>query len=320
MRRLFLALALLTLGLAAPASAAPDPTTCTDYAEPRVFLEAQDWWKPTVSGTEDFGHVHLGICFPLGQPVAGTVHFDFKVQLHDNPGLLTNVRIHLLDGNGQNHQVVSVKVNQTAAQHCPATPDQCVWIIPVDLPTTVATTDGYANFRPAAIVTHPGSGGTKQFAGAAWPLDLANGGRLVKNAISPLRIAGSSWYQGALYNEAEFLSPLPATVSGMWTPLVAMHPGAGGIAVKHSFASIDPAFHNVPPYAGQVLLDRAGPFKGTLSIDTTQLANGPHKLFLRSDAPCDGMTGSNCGLKPEGGSNNVSTHSSVQVIPFIVAN
>jgi hypothetical protein len=307
---------------AAPSTAvAPDPSTCTGYDQPRVFLEAQDWWRPTISGTEDFGHVHMGLCFPLYQPVAGTVHFDFIVQLHGNPGLLQNVRIHLLDGNGQNHQVVSVKVGQTAAQHCPTSPGQCVWTIPVDLPTTVSTTDGYENWRGAAIVTHKGDGGTKQFAGAAWPILLANGGgRPVKSSISSTRIAGSSWYQGALYNEAEFLSPLPVTVSGVWSPTVAMHPGAGGIQVDHSFASLDPKFHATPPDPGTVLLDRAGPYKGPLTIDTTLLANGPHKLFLRADAPCDGSAGNDCGLKPEGGTNNLSTHSSAQVITFTVAN
>lgn len=321
MRRFLFAVGLLggLLAPVAPVQAVGDPTACTGYAQPRVFLEAQDWWQPTVSGTEDFGHVHMGICFPLNQPVAGNVGFDFVVQLHENPGLLKNVRIHLLDGNGANHQAVSVAVGQTAAQHCPNTPDQCTWVIPVTLNTTVAGTDGYLNFRPAAIVMHPGDGGTKQFAGAAWPLRVANG-KTVKSSISSLRVAGSSWYQGALYEEAEFLSPLPATVSGVWSPSVWMHPGAGGVAVKHSFASIDPAFHAVPANPGRVLLDRVGAYKGPVTIDTRLLANGPHKLFLRADAPCDGTTGSNCGLKPEGGSNNVSTHSSVQVVTFTVAN
>jgi len=321
MRRLLLTLALLAAVLTpAPASAAPDPLACSGYNEPRVFLEAQDWWRPTVSGTEDFGHVHLGICFPLYQPVVGVVHFDFVVQLHDNPGYLQNVRIHLLDGNGQNHQVVSVKVGQTAAQHCPTTPVQCVWTVPIDLNTTVSTTDGYVNFRPAAIVTHPGSGGTKQFPGAAWPLLLANG-QPVKNAISPTRIAGSSWYTGSLYEEAELTSALPPTVSGVWSPTVWMHPGAGGKVVDHSFASIDPAFHAVPPSGGLVLLDRAGSYKGPLTIDTTLLTNGPHRLFLRADAPCDGSVGNDCGTKPDGsGTNNVSTHSSAQIVTFNVAN
>lgn len=305
---------------ASPSVAVPDPTACTGYDQPRVFLEAQDWWQPTVSGTEDFGHVHLGICFPLEQPVAGVVHFDFVVQLHNNPGLFTNVRIHLLDGNFVNHIAVRVNVGETAAQHCPLTPDNCKWVIPVDLNTTVSTTDGYDTFRGAAIVTHPGSGGTKQFAGPAWPLLLANGGGRPVKSVSPTRIVGASWYTGALYNVAEFDSPLPATVSGVWSPTVATHPGAGGIAVRHSFVSLDPAFHAVPAYPGQVLLDQAGPYKGPVTIDTTQLTNGPHKLFIRADAPCDGTAGNDCGLKPEGGTNNLSTHSSVQVIPFVVAN
>jgi hypothetical protein len=306
-------------GRTALAALAPDPTACTGYAEPRVFLEAQDWWKPTISGTEDFGHDHLGICFPLNQPVAGVVHFDFVVQLHENPGVLQNVRIHLLDGNGQNHQVVSVKVGQTAAQHCPSTPDQCTWIIPVDLNTNVSTTDGYVNFRAASIVMHPGDGGTKQFAGTAWPL-LLNNGKTFKSSISPTRIAGSSWYTGSLYEEAEFTSVLPPTVSGVWSPTVNLHPGAGGKAVDHSFASLDPHFHAIPLDQGTVLLDRAGPYKGPLTIDTTTLANGPHKLFLRADSPCDGSAGNDCGVKPEGGTNNVSTHSSVQVVTFVVNN
>lgn len=271
-------------------------------------------------GSEDFGHVHLGMCFPrVGTPITGTVHLDFKVQLHNNPGTLQFVRIHLLDGNGVNHQVVKVAVNQTAAQHCPTTPDQCTWWIPVDLPTTVSGTDGYQNIRAAAIVMHPEHGGTKRFAGAAWPMLLANG-KPVKNSISPTRIAGSSWYTGAKYEEAELDSPLPEVISGTWTPTVRIDKGAGGINVNSSFASLDPAFHATPSYPGIVLLDRTGPYKGTLSIDTTQLANGEHKLFLRAGASCTGATGSNCGLKPDGTSNNVSTHYSAQVVTFTVAN
>lgn len=294
----------------------PDPLTCAGYSEPRAFIEVQQWWQPTISGTEDFGHVHLGACFPRpGTHVSGTVHFDFVVKLHDNPGVLHFVRIHVLDGAGRNTQAVRVNVNQT----CP-TPD-CTYVVPADLNTNVAATDGYANFRAAAIVMHPESGGTKSFAGAAWPLYIDNGKR-VRDAISPLRLAGSSWYTGALYNEAEFLSPLPdAPVSGVWTPSVAMRPGAGGrTGFRHAFASVDPSFHASPPSDGFVVLDQQGQFIGKLSIDTTQLTNGPHKLFLRSDAPCDGTKGNDCGKKPNGTSNNVSTHSSAEVIPFVVQN
>lgn len=324
MKRLLIALVFACagfVGIATPAEAAGDPVTCVGYPEPRTFLEAQQWWQPTLNGTENLGHVHMGMCFPRqGVHVSGTVHFDFIVQLHENPGVLQNIRIHLLDGNGQNHQVVSVKVNQTAAQHCPATPDQCTWTIPIDLNTTVSTTDGYQNIRPAAIVMHPNQGGTKRFAGSAWPMYLENG-KPVKNSIASTRIAGSSWYTGALYGEAEFLGIIPdAPVSGTWTPTVWMHPGAGGKTVKRSFVSIDPAFHAVPPYPGMVVLDQPSSYKGPVSIDTTQLSNGLHKLFIRADAPCSGATGNDCGKKPNGTTNNTATHSSVQVIQFTVAN
>jgi len=330
-----LALVAAVLAVPTPSQAAPDPLTCTGYPEPRVFLEAQDWWKPTVSGTEDFGHVHLGMCFPLQKDangnfvkVSGTVHFDFVVQLHENPGLLKNVRIHLLDGNGGNHQVTSTTINQTAAQHCPATPDQCTWVIPQDLNTTVSATDGFNNFRAAAIVMHPGDGGTKQFAGSAWGLYLNNGkpvrhysGMRASDGSAKPRTAGGNWYQGSLYEQAEFNSWLPAEpVSGLWMFNVLLDKGAGGTDVTHSFASLDPAFHAMPPYPGQVLLDQNAPYHGALTVDTTTLTNGPHKLFLRADSPCDGTAGNNCGTKPEGGSNNVSTHSSVQVVTFVVNN
>lgn len=317
-------LAVATLSATPAAHAAPDPLACTGYLEARVFIEAQQWWQPTLNGTEDLGHVHMGMCFPRqGVHAAGTVRLDFVVQLHDNPGVLSFVRVHILDGNGVNHtNAARVTVNQTAAQHCPTTPNQCTWVIPVDVNTTVSGTDGVENIRTAAIVTHPNQGGTKRFAGGAWPMYLANGGgRPVKDSIALTRVAGSSWYTGALYNEAEFIGIIPeAPVSGTWTPTVGTRPGAGGKAVKHSFVSVDPAFHAVPVNPGYVVLDQAGAYKGPVSIDTTRLANGVHKLFIRSDAPCDGTASNNCGLKPNGTSNNVSTHSSAQVITFTVFN
>ena len=192
--------------------------------------------------------------------------------------------------------------------------------VPVDLDTNkYSGTDGFENIRAAAIVHHPENGGTKRFAGAAWPMYISNG-KVVKDSIKPTRTAGSSWYTGALYEEAELNSLIPYTVSGTWTPQVRMDKGAGGIDVTTSFVSIDPSFHAMPPYVGQVILDRSGPYKGAISIDTTKLSNGPHKLFIRAGAPCDGTPGNNCGNKPNGTTNNRATHYSGQVITFVVAN
>ena len=50
MRRILCMLVLLSGPLIAwPLSAArsaPDPTTCTGYPEPRVYMESQSWWEP----------------------------------------------------------------------------------------------------------------------------------------------------------------------------------------------------------------------------------------------------------------------------------
>jgi hypothetical protein len=101
-------------------------------------------------------------------------------------------------------------------------------------------------------------------------------------------------------------------VSGTWTPAVGLttHPNAS-LPATHSFISIDPDFHAVPPNRGTVLWDSAGPYgpepfgSAPISIDTRTLANGVHKLHLRTSCR-DNKLG--------------STNSGVTVIPFTVAN
>ena len=94
MRRILMAVVMAAgVLVAAPsAQAEPNPDTCEGYPEPRVFVEAQGWWvqEPGDNG-DHFGHIHVGTCFPLFQTVRGTVGFDLKFQLHDNPGQLFRV-------------------------------------------------------------------------------------------------------------------------------------------------------------------------------------------------------------------------------------
>jgi len=89
---------------------------------------------------------------------------------------------------------------------------------------------------------------------------------------------------------------------------VKMAPGAGGAPVTSHRAHVDPDFH--AGSAGWIVRQGRGSFEGRLSIDTTQLANGVHKLVLvanarklsRRDRVANG------------------TSSGVQVIPFVVSN
>ena len=78
-------------------------------------------------------------------------------------------------------------------------------------------------------------------------------------------------------------------VSGQWTfgpvtTLISTSSKQVFSNVTHSFASLDPAFHASPVNVGTVRLDVPGPYLGTLTLDTTTLSNGVHKLFLRADS------------------------------------
>ena len=97
MRRLppVLLVALLVVsGIALPADAAPDPLSCAGYAERRQFVDAQAWWLNDPNrgfNGGDRGHAHMGACIPERERVSGTVPFDVRIVMHDNPGRLTYV-------------------------------------------------------------------------------------------------------------------------------------------------------------------------------------------------------------------------------------
>jgi hypothetical protein len=102
----------------------------------------------------------------------------------------------------------------------------------------------------------------------------------------------------------------PTARSGIWRPRVLLddHDGgtAGDAAVTRHTVTLDPDFHAVPEDPGRLVLrGRDGLPATALRIDTTKLANGAHKLHLRSD--CDDPT-------------KGSINSGVLVIPFTVSN
>ena len=83
MRRSLLLIALLLIALtiagvmAGTGSASAADPDCSVYTQPRIFLEAQSWWLHIPGATRtDFGHVHVGTCFPYLQNVSDSVPFD----------------------------------------------------------------------------------------------------------------------------------------------------------------------------------------------------------------------------------------------------
>jgi hypothetical protein len=125
-------------------------------------------------------------------------------------------------------------------------------------------------------------------------------------------VAARGWYEGFGYTNATYgdfyCSAAPPTVSGLWQPKASMAPGSGGVRVTSYSAHVDPDFH--AGSAGWVVARGRGSFEGRLSIDTTHLTNGPHKLVLVANARK---------LSRHDGIAN-GTSSGVQVVPFVVAN
>ena len=326
---LLMAMLFVTIGVvvSAPASAAPNPETCEGYPEPRVYLESHAWWNTILSGTEDFGHLHTEACFPRTHDpdgsinaISGTLHLDVKVVMHHNPGVLDWVRVQV-SGDGFNNVGAMTKLHETCdGQNDPdwdAAMGACTWWVPMDVDTTVAGADGFNEFRVSAKVTEPTGDEMRNSTG--WQAYLANG-RSVNHYRSDIGAftEARGWYEGSGYAVGRLASPLPYEVSGTWSPDVVMDKGAGGKDVGWSFASVDPHFHFDDE--GMKLVDQAGPFRGRISIDTTKLTDGEHRLYLQARSPCDGTSGNDCGTKANGADNNVATVSGGQVVHFVVNN
>lgn len=267
---------------------------CTGYPEPRVFLESQAWWitTPGKNGSSH-GHVHVGTCFPYKQSIRGIVEFDIRVIMHDNPGRLAGVHGGLVEAG-----VGMGELNPKGGQTCSGT---CTFWFHGSIDTTKATSDGRKELRIHAHVKEPND--TEMLVTNGWQLNLANGGKSIIDYRSSDVTIARGWYTGVGYTNASFGSDLPtAPVSGIWSFKVSLKPGSGGIPVTHHVVLLDANFHaNIP---GTVLKEGLGAWSGTITLDTRALANGPHRLILRSDADA-----------PAG-----STNSGVLVIPFIVQN
>jgi hypothetical protein len=318
----------LLVGHAQPAAAEPDQFECVgapadhpnrSYPEPRVFLESQGWWSQgrTAPGGAS-AHVHVGVCFPQGgtwSPDAeGQVRLDFRIRFHN----ATNYRVarfrggiaccDAIEGGGAQFDDTSA---ETKALITAAMPHGQVYL------TKVLDVDG------------AGSDGRKEARFTVDLRDTRNGRRFLQSAgwqsyidrpdtvvVADYRradtVTARGWYEAFGYINAgyadSYSAASPPTVSGIWTPKVRMEPGSGGAPVTSHRAHVDPDFHM--GVAGWIVKQGAGPFKGRLSIDTTRLSNGWHKLVLIANA----RKISARDRAPNG------TASGVQAIPFLVSN
>jgi hypothetical protein len=283
------------------AAATPDPLTCSGYPEHRIFLEAQTWWitTPGLAGT-NFGHMHVGACLPDRQHVSGVIGIDVRIILHDNPGTFDYFNPVLVS---DTQEISLPHVTTLHGLTCPV--GTCAAVAHVDVDTSLLDFDGYQEIRIRAYTNTP-DGNIMHSSINALPY-FANG-KPINDVDRRAYERGKGWYTGSGYCEASFVSIIPTTaVSGTWTPTVKIenHGEADDLPVTHHTIRIDPDFHAIPPVPGTIIVDGSGQLlQRTLSIDTTTLANGTHRLHMRAD--CEDPRG--------------STNSGVLVVVFNVSN
>ncbi len=283
-----------------PLAGSPDPLTCTGYPEPRIFVEAQSWWRRTPGATgTDFGHMHIGACLPYRQSIRGIVGIDVRIIMHDNPGRFDYLNP-VLKSDSQ-----ELSLTHDGSLHgmtCPV--GTCTRWAHLDVDTRQLTVDGIQEIRLRAYVNEPD--GNIMHASVNTLVDLRNGNPV--NALDRRAYQrGKGWYTGSGYCESSVVSSLPVgPIGGTWTPalLIDDHGAADDLPVTHHSVRIDPDFHADPPVPGALLVDGPGGWVGSAAIDTTLLTNGRHRLVLRAD--CDDPRG--------------STNSGVLVVTFSVVN
>lgn len=261
--------------------------------------DAQSWWQDAPGPFSDSTsrHLHLGGCIPLRTThLSGTVPFDAIVKLHNNDGKVTYVAI----------VVKTDSLEQTYRSYnpgwtCPT--NDCTFTQHFDLPVSAFNYSGREEIRLRVTAKRPNG---KELRTSLNFNAVIDNGKTLNNIDRMPYTRGKGWYTDFNYCEASYrddITPLPtAPVSGTWTPYITQ--------VDHGSTDADPTYWSirVDPdihggYMGLFLGQGPGSRDGYFPIDTTQLINGPHKLFLQTK--CAVSAGENVG---------------VLVVPFTVAN
>jgi hypothetical protein len=302
--RRFVALALLLLasfgfaGGVSTARAEPDRLTCAGYPEPRIFLEGQAWWIRTPGRNgHDFGHIHIGTCFPQAATLSGRLEADLRLILHNNPGVVDEIVVKVRNDD-DNYTDLYRQVNNGWA--CLGT---CERWEHVTLDTRRLPTDGIKEFIFEVFVDEPDG---KSLLGAVVFRNRVANGKVVNPHFTDYAARGVARYKEFGYSYSRFLSNLPSQpVRGVYAFEVQLNnrPSPAEAAGLSYDVLLDANFH--AGIMGTVLKEGKGNFTGQLTLDTTRLENGPHRLLLRMHSN-DGSAG--------------STLSSVLVIPFTVDN
>lgn len=301
--------------------APPDEPQGGVYGERRQFIDAQSWWVPTPGekGT-DHGHVHIGACIPERETITDSFKLSIRMVLH-SPG---QQKVYGVGSSSPPYVSVVLKDDliekstyklYESGWNC-ATPGTCTRWRTQTVDVAPFTTDGRKEIRFRFFSdVKDGTAEARMATSLNWQFNLDRPTvSTVDNYDRMPYLRGKGWYSNpgtkssGGYCEPDLVSvPLPdAPISGTWSPSVKMvwHGGTDDPRIAAREARIDPDFHAGVP--GTTIMSGAGEFKGPLSINTTTLANGTHKLFLR--AVCHDADGRGSDLH------------GVLIVPFVVIN
>ena len=268
----------------------PDASTCAGYLEPRVFLESQGWWitQPGQTGT-NFGHLHVGTCFPLNQQVWGIVPFDVRIVMHMNPGTVFHIQPLLCTGTGATGCVKydEVPLNLTCDPMIQMT---CTYWVHYDWNTLLYPYDGRTSFRFRTEAREPD--GNVLRASDEWQAVISNPGKPISNFSPAGLVGGKGWYSIAEYSSAWIDKGYPQpTSSGLWklTFHCASTVSTLAPALKECLVTVDPNFHE--GIDGTVLYRGTSKQPVTLSIDLSKFAPGAHSLVIRAETVVNAPAG-----------------------------
>lgn len=299
----------------------PNRVTCEGYPEKRVYLENQSWVSPQPGdpahpGTGQQGHIHVGACVPLLQDVtSATLELDIKVQLHNVPGQPLRMRVYMYQMGPPEVRFVPPPIPTCDTADCET------WVH-ASLPLSQIAVSGWGELTMAVWVDME-DGRHTWYNWPRWFINVQNGKPVRTNQpsfdVAPLiRIGGDtwlSWPEGGRTNYSQvsiatedfpwnFETGELIPISGVWQPEVTyLGTNVAKQVYGEGLALIDPRLHAVPTDLGTVVYDGPGGVR-QLSIDTTMLTNGQHRLLLAS-----------CDPRPDGVEN-----CGVLVVPFLVGN
>jgi hypothetical protein len=266
------------------------------------YTSAQSWWTSETGGT-DFGHLHAEGCVPERWFILGPTPLKLKIVMHDNP---STIKIHQsIVTKGKSYETTVLKLTGGIGMTCPV--GTCERTLDFVLSPAHFQESGLQEIRYRVFADTPDGNrmtASLNYQAYVWDRVTPLSQWEFVNRMPYLRSKG--WYTDAEYCEASYLSvPLRQlrNVRGLWRPAVKVLNHDSSLPVSRHMVTIDPDFHAHDH--GQIVTEGEGQLPATqLSIDTTKLANGWHKLAIKAD--CDDPRG--------------SVNSGIGIVHFKVAN